>query len=157
VSSLTRKETSHCHRAGTGPTGGRIFLNTTCSNALRSWTSMSHTGLSLNARQARALLAAGILGYEIARKDRHLLGAGVDEWLASRPILTRTAIAMTVLHLGNALAKRYDVVSLGFQAIRRSISSGRQRSRRADLWQIATSHRTHSALCALPQGPNAIA
>jgi hypothetical protein len=110
----------------------------------------------LNARQARALLAAGILGYEFACKDRHLLGAAVDEWLASRPILTRAAIAMAVLQLGNALAKRYDVVSLGFQAVRRSITTGRQPSRRADLWQIVTSHRTHSALCALPQGFNAI-
>jgi hypothetical protein len=44
----------------------------------------------------------------------------VDEWLVSKPILTRAAIAAVALHLGNAVPKRYDVVSLGFQVIRRS-------------------------------------
>lgn len=74
----------------------------------------------MNARQAWALLTAGVLGYEIACKDGQLLSECVDEWLVSRPILTRAAIAALALHLGNAVPKRYDVVSLGFQAIRRS-------------------------------------
>jgi hypothetical protein len=77
-------------------------------------------GCEMNARQAWALLAAGVLGHDIARKDGQLLRQCVDEWPVSRPILTRAASAATVLHLGNALPKRYDVVSLGFQAIRRS-------------------------------------
>jgi len=74
---------------------------------------------AMNARQAWALLAAGVLGYEVVCKDGQLLSECVDEWLASRPILTRAAIAATALHLGNAVPERYDVVSLGFQAIRR--------------------------------------
>jgi hypothetical protein len=74
----------------------------------------------MNARQAWALIAAGVLGYEVVCKDGQLLSQCVDEWLASRPILTRAAIAALALHLGNAIPERYDVVSLGFQAIRRS-------------------------------------
>jgi hypothetical protein len=74
----------------------------------------------MNAKHAWALLVAGVLGYEIACKDGQLLSECVDEWLVSRPILTRAAIAAMALHLGNAVPKRYDVVSLGFQAIRRS-------------------------------------
>jgi hypothetical protein len=35
-------------------------------------------------------------------------------------LLSRAAIAALALHLGNALPERYDVVSLGFYAIRRS-------------------------------------
>ena len=74
----------------------------------------------MNARQAWALMAAGVLGYEVVCDDGQLLSEGVDEWLASRPILTRAAIAALALHLGNAVPQRYDVVSLGFQVIRRS-------------------------------------
>ena len=74
----------------------------------------------MNARHAWTLLAAGVLGYEIACKDGQLLSECVDEWLVSKPILTRAAIAAVALHLGNAVPKRYDVVSLGFQVIRRS-------------------------------------
>jgi hypothetical protein len=74
----------------------------------------------MNAKHAWVLLVAGVLGYEIACKDGQLLSECVDEWLVSRPILTRAAIAAMALHLGNAVPKRYDVVSLGFQAIRRS-------------------------------------
>jgi hypothetical protein len=74
----------------------------------------------MNARQAWALLATGVLGYEVVCKDGQLLSECVDEWLVSKPILTRAAIAALALHLGNALPQRYDVVSLGFQAIRKS-------------------------------------
>jgi hypothetical protein len=76
--------------------------------------------LGMNARQAWALLAAGVLGYEVVCRDGQLLSECVDEWLMSRPILTRSVIAALALHLGNALPARYDVVSLGFMVIRRS-------------------------------------
>jgi hypothetical protein len=76
--------------------------------------------VGMNARQAWALLAAGVLGYEVVCKDGQLLSECVDEWLMSRPILTRAVIAALALHLGNALPARCDVVSLGFMAIRRS-------------------------------------
>ena len=73
----------------------------------------------MNARQAWAVLAAGVVGYELACKDGQLLSEGVDEWLLSRPILTRAVIAALALHLGNALPERYDIVSLGFLAVRK--------------------------------------
>ena len=88
-------------------------MNTT-NRAFFSWAQ------AMNARQAWALIAAGVLGYEFACKDGQLLSECVDEWLVSKPILTRAAIAALALHLGNAIPERYDVVSLGFQAIRRS-------------------------------------
>jgi hypothetical protein len=88
-------------------------MNTTSSAVFRQ----PHT---INARRAWALLAAGVLGYEVVCKDGELLSECVDQWLVSRPILTRAAIAALALHLGNAVPKRYDVVSLGFQAIRTS-------------------------------------
>ncbi len=76
--------------------------------------------LRMSAKQAWAVLATGVLGYEIACHEGQLLSEGVDDWLVSRPILTRAAIAAMALHLGNAVPKRYDVVSLGFQALRQS-------------------------------------
>jgi hypothetical protein len=76
--------------------------------------------VDVNARQAWALLAAGVLGYEVVCKDGQLLSECVDEWLMSRPILTRAVIAALALHLGNALPVRFDVISLGFTAIRRT-------------------------------------
>jgi len=44
----------------------------------------------------------------------------VDEWLVSRPVLTRAIIAALALHLGNMLPVRYDVVSLGFFVMRKA-------------------------------------
>jgi hypothetical protein len=97
-------------------------MTTTCG----AFLSRAHT---MNARQAWALVAAGVLGYEVFCKDGQLLSECVDEWLSSRPFLTRAAIAALALHLGNAVPERYDVVALGFQAIRRS-SRHWQRSNR---------------------------
>jgi hypothetical protein len=76
--------------------------------------------LKMTAKQAWAILTAGVLSYEIACRDGQLLSEGVDEWLVSRPVLTRAAIAAMALHLSNAVPKRFDVVSLGFQALRHS-------------------------------------
>lgn len=76
--------------------------------------------LKMSAKQAWAILTAGVLSYEIACRDGQLLSEGVDEWLISRPILTRAAITAMALHLGNAVPKRYDLVSLGFQVLRHS-------------------------------------
>jgi hypothetical protein len=74
----------------------------------------------VNAKGAWAILTAGVLSYEITCREGQLLSQGVDEWLISRPILTRAAIVAMALHLGNAVPTRYDVVSLGFQMLRQS-------------------------------------
>jgi hypothetical protein len=94
-----------------------MIMNATSSALLSRAQAMS-------AKQAWALLAAGVLGYEVVCKDGQLLSECVDEWLACRPILTRAAIAAMALHLGNAVPERYDVVSLGFSAIIRSSRVG---------------------------------
>ena len=44
----------------------------------------------------------------------------MDGWLDCRPLLTRAVIAALALHLGNLLPARYDVVSLGFFAMRKA-------------------------------------
>jgi hypothetical protein len=82
----------------------------------------------VNAKQAWLLLAAGVFSYEIYCKDGELLSDGVDEWLVSKPVLTRAIIAALALHLANALPVRYDVVSLGFIVIRKASRWWRQRS-----------------------------
>jgi hypothetical protein len=74
---------------------------------------------TMNAKHAWTALTAGVLAYEILCKDGELLSERVDQWLLSRPILTRAVIAALALHLGNAVPQRYDVVSLGFSVIRR--------------------------------------
>jgi hypothetical protein len=74
----------------------------------------------MNAKQAWALLATGVLSYELYCKDGELLSECVDDWLISRPVLTRAIIAALALHLGNLLPVRYDVVSLGFFVMRKA-------------------------------------
>ncbi|HEY6576069.1 MAG TPA: hypothetical protein VI029_14295 [Mycobacterium sp.] len=74
----------------------------------------------MNAKQAWALLATGVLSYEFYCKDGELLSECVDGWLDCRPLLTRAVIAALALHLGNLLPARYDVVSLGFFAMRKA-------------------------------------
>lgn len=74
----------------------------------------------VNAKQAWGVLAAGVLAYEIACNEGELLSEGVDDWLAARPVLTRTVIAALALHLGNAVPPQVDPISWGFQAIRRA-------------------------------------
>ena len=75
--------------------------------------------LPLSAKQAWGLLAAGVLAYELACKEGELLSEGVDDWVAAKPILTRTVIAALALHLGNAVPPRFDPLSLAFIGIRR--------------------------------------
>jgi hypothetical protein len=84
-----------------------------CNSGSLATFSPRHCGVvELNARQAWAVLAAGVVGYEVACKDGQLLSEGVDEWLVSRPILTRAVIAALALHLGNALAERLTLSPL---------------------------------------------
>ena len=75
--------------------------------------------LHISAKQAWGVLAAGVAAYEIACQEGELLSEGVDDWLAVRPILTRTVIAVVALHLGNAIPPRLDPFSLGLSGIRR--------------------------------------
>jgi hypothetical protein len=75
--------------------------------------------LNMNAKQAWGVLAAGVLAYELACNEGELLSEGVDDWMATKPILTRAVIAALALHLGNAVPTRFDPVSMGFHGIRK--------------------------------------
>ena len=67
----------------------------------------------MNARHAWALLTAGVLGYEVVCNDGQLLSECVDDWLKSRRILTRAAVAALALHLGNEIPERYTLSRWG--------------------------------------------
>jgi len=47
----------------------------------------------MNAKQAWGVIAAGVLAYELACNEGELLSEGVDDWVATKPILTRAVIA----------------------------------------------------------------
>lgn len=80
--------------------------------------------LTMNAKQAWAVLTAVVLSYEIACREGQLLSEGVDEWLISRPILTRAAIAAMALHLGNATeAVRHRVARIPGAAAELTVST----------------------------------
>ena len=49
--------------------------------------------LDMNAKQAWGVIAAAVFAYELACKEGELLSQGVDDWVATKPILTRTVIA----------------------------------------------------------------
>lgn len=65
----------------------------------------------ISGRQAWGILVAGIVGYEVLCADDDLLSAVVDEWLVTRPVLTRAVIAAVSLHLANLLPWYADVLS----------------------------------------------
>jgi hypothetical protein len=75
--------------------------------------------LNISAKQAWGVIAAGVLAYELACNEGELLSEGVDDWMATKPILTRTVIAALALHLGNAVPPRFDPVSMGFHGVRK--------------------------------------
>lgn len=73
----------------------------------------------MNAKQAWALLAAGILAYEFVCEDGELMSEGVDRALKTHPVSTRLAIAVVAFHLGNVLPARVDPLHLAFTGIRK--------------------------------------
>jgi hypothetical protein len=75
--------------------------------------------LNISAKQAWGVIAASVLAYELACNEGELLSEGVDDWVATKPILTRAVIAALALHLGNAVPTRFDPVSMGFHGIRK--------------------------------------
>lgn len=60
------------------------------------------------------VLAAGIVGYELACDEDDLLSVVVDRWLVDYPVLTRAVIAAVALHLLNALPPGVDVLAQDF-------------------------------------------
>lgn len=95
-------------------------MNSTQSLRVADDSDVPRWRLRMNAKQAWVVLTPGVVGYEIACREGQLLSEGVGDWLISRPILTRAAIAVLALHLRNAVPNSYDSVALGFQALRQS-------------------------------------
>jgi len=59
--------------------------------------------MAFRGEHAWAVLALGIISYEIACDEEELLSVAVDRWLLSHPLITRTAIVAVSLHLLNLL------------------------------------------------------
>lgn len=67
--------------------------------------------MAFRGEHAWAVLALGIVGYEIACDEEELLSVAVDRWLISHPLITRTAITAVSLHLLNLLPWWADALS----------------------------------------------
>jgi len=59
--------------------------------------------MMISGKQAWAILAAGIITYEVLCDEDQLLSVVVDEWLVTHPLATRAVIAAVSLHLANIL------------------------------------------------------
>lgn len=68
----------------------------------------------MSGRAAWGVMAAGIVFYEIACDESELLSVVVDDWLASRPILTRAVIIGVASHLINLVDPKLDPMHLAF-------------------------------------------
>jgi hypothetical protein len=110
---------SHANAAVISDTG---IITMNCTEGSRAAVSSDERPphLRTNTKQAWVKLTAGLLSYESACRDGQLPSETVGERLISQPVLTRAAITAMTLHLGNAIPKRYDVVSLGFQVLRQA-------------------------------------
>lgn len=73
----------------------------------------------MNAKRAWALMAAGIIFWDMTAKDGELLSEQVDRWLVTRPLTTKFVVAAVSLHLLNALPPRFDPLHLGFAGVRK--------------------------------------
>lgn len=71
---------------------------------------------AITGKQAWAIMAAGILCYELSCDEDELLSRVVDGWLITHPVLTRTVIATVALHLLNAI-EPCDPLTMSFFAI----------------------------------------
>lgn len=58
--------------------------------------------------KAWAVLALGVVTYDLLCPKGETLSEGVDGWLADKPLATIGAIGATTLHLLNVLPKRID-------------------------------------------------
>jgi hypothetical protein len=63
-------------------------------------------------------LGAAVLAWELSAPENHLLSEGADRALKRAPILTRAAIAITALHLANALPPRIDPYVLALKVLK---------------------------------------
>lgn len=76
----------------------------------------------LTGKQAWAVMAAGIISYEVyaVRQDpEQLLSRICDEWLVTRPVITRAVIASVALHLLNLMPRSIDPLHLFLAMVRK--------------------------------------
>lgn len=66
-------------------------------------------GRKSQSSKAWLAMGAGILAYEIKCEQGELLSEGADRAIEKHPILTRTLIGYTALHLANSLPEKADL------------------------------------------------
>lgn len=64
-------------------------------------------------------LVAGVVGWNLWCEDGMTFSERMDDYLIARPVLTRLVVTVVAAHLINATAPRYDVIHVGFVALRR--------------------------------------
>ncbi|MFE2994098.1 hypothetical protein ACFXG4_03655 [Nocardia sp. NPDC059246] len=79
-------------------------------------------------------VGAAVVGAELIAPPGELLSEGVDRAIQRRPVMTRTAIAVTALHLANLLPRQVDPFTI---LLRVSTSCLR-------LLRSVVSHTTHA-------------
>lgn len=75
--------------------------------------------------KAWCVLAAWVIGWNIAAKDSEQLSEACDRYLEKRPWLTRAVAVAITVHLLNAVPNRFDVVHgifLAARSVRRRVS-----------------------------------
>lgn len=70
------------------------------------------------AHKALLALTAGVVAYNFAAEDGETISEGVDDLLASHPLLTRAVILSVAAHVANQLPAGADPLGLGFYALR---------------------------------------
>lgn len=69
--------------------------------------------------KAWAVLAAGVVVYDLACPEFETMSDACDRYMLRRPWLVRTIAFLVAAHVGNALPARYDPIHLMFAGIRR--------------------------------------
>jgi hypothetical protein len=73
----------------------------------------------LTAKRAWQALAAGVVAYELMCPSGELMSEGADRAIDRYPILTKTAIGLTALHLMNALPDNMDPITVALKTVKR--------------------------------------
>lgn len=80
-------------------------------------------------------MATAVVAYNVfIAPDGETISEGVDELLATHPLLTRAAIALLTLHVANLIAAQVDPLHLAFRMARRQDTSKKYAGTDMGLW-----------------------
>lgn len=71
------------------------------------------------ADKAWLVLGVGVFGYDIAAKPGETMSEGADRYMLRHPWLVRFVAFSLAAHVCNMVKNEYDIIHLGFVALRR--------------------------------------